>query len=84
MPRTNVWLNEDQVKRLHRQLGKGVSISGCIRAGLTLLLDALAEPNSRDRKHMAALLAELDGLVERAESQLTPAAQRRVKRAAKS
>lgn len=71
MARTNVWLNDDQVDELRRQLGKGVNISGCIRAGLALFLDALAVPNQRSRRRTAALLGELDQLVERAEAQLS-------------
>jgi Arc/MetJ-type ribon-helix-helix transcriptional regulator len=83
MPRTNVWLNDDQVKQLQRELGKGVNISGCIRAGLAMLLDTLQPPDQRARRRATALLGELDTLINRAESQLTPAAVRKVKHGVK-
>lgn len=80
MPRTNVWLNDDQVDELRAALGKGVNVSGCIRAGLALLLDHLGRDRTGRARREAELLSELSELTDRAEAMLSPAARRRLKR----
>ena len=65
MPRINIWVNQQQLDRVHRVFGKGSNLSGVIRIALAALLAATDSDHiTLTEKQVRAFTEIIDGLSE--------------------
>jgi hypothetical protein len=83
MPRTSVWFNPQQLEEVHKVFGGEVNLSGVVRAGLGLLLDAADSERKPHTRRAVEMLSEMEEAMEIAERVVGRNGRERIERGAK-